>query len=115
MYTVFAGNTSEKCERDDVFEVCERLRALGPLSIHDGTGFILVDGVKNTPSTHPAAPVSAPELAPAPEPRTGSSYAGAKQWRVRCSQCEALVINGIATHERGCPNAPRRDGCEDES
>jgi hypothetical protein len=28
-------------------------------------------------------------------------------YRVRCSQCEALVINGIATHERGCPNNPR--------
>lgn len=25
-------------------------------------------------------------------------------WRVRCSQCEALVINGIACHETGCPN-----------
>jgi hypothetical protein len=24
--------------------------------------------------------------------------------RVRCSQCEAMVINGLATHERGCPN-----------
>ncbi len=23
---------------------------------------------------------------------------------VICSQCEALVINGVATHERGCPN-----------
>ena len=23
---------------------------------------------------------------------------------VRCSQCEALVINGVPTHERGCPN-----------
>lgn len=23
---------------------------------------------------------------------------------VRCSQCEALVINGVATHELGCPN-----------
>jgi len=23
---------------------------------------------------------------------------------VRCSQCEALVINGIACHESGCPN-----------
>ena len=22
----------------------------------------------------------------------------------RCSQCEALVINGTACHERGCPN-----------
>lgn len=26
---------------------------------------------------------------------------------VRCSQCEALVINDVPTHERGCPNAPR--------
>jgi len=24
---------------------------------------------------------------------------------VRCSCCEALVINGTPTHERGCPNA----------
>lgn len=23
----------------------------------------------------------------------------------RCSQCEAIVINGVACHERGCPNA----------
>ena len=27
---------------------------------------------------------------------------------VSCSQCDALVINGIATHESGCPNAKRR-------
>lgn len=46
--------------------------------------------------------------------------------RVRCSQCEALVINGVACHEHGCPNqtypcvecgcdgATRRRGlCED--
>ncbi len=28
---------------------------------------------------------------------------------VGCSQCEALVINGLASHELGCPNrvAPR--------
>lgn len=25
-------------------------------------------------------------------------------WKVRCSQCQALVINGVPTHERGCPN-----------
>lgn len=25
-------------------------------------------------------------------------------FRVRCSQCEALVINGTPTHETGCPN-----------
>jgi hypothetical protein len=30
-----------------------------------------------------------------------------RQWRVRCSQCEALVINGIPTHEHGCRNTPR--------
>jgi|HubBroStandDraft_4_1064222.scaffolds.fasta_scaffold132054_1 hypothetical protein len=38
-----------------------------------------------------------------------SYYAGAKQWRVRCSCCEALVINGMATHERGCPNVVREE------
>lgn len=26
---------------------------------------------------------------------------------VRCSGCEALVINGVATHERGCPQQTR--------
>ena len=25
-------------------------------------------------------------------------------FRVGCSQCEALVINGVACHETGCPN-----------
>lgn len=25
---------------------------------------------------------------------------------VSCSQCEALVINGVACHERGCCNQP---------
>jgi hypothetical protein len=28
-----------------------------------------------------------------------------KQYSVRCSQCDALAINGVPTHERGCPNA----------
>jgi hypothetical protein len=35
---------------------------------------------------------------------------------VRCSQCEALVISGVACHETGCPNARPYDcfdcGCE---
>ena len=26
---------------------------------------------------------------------------------VGCSQCEALVINGVACHEGGCPNKTR--------
>lgn len=26
------------------------------------------------------------------------------QRRVACSQCQALVINNVPTHERGCPN-----------
>lgn len=34
-----------------------------------------------------------------------NSYIKGKAVRVRCGGCEALVINGIATHERGCPNA----------
>lgn len=24
---------------------------------------------------------------------------------IRCSQCEALVVNNVPTHESGCPNA----------
>jgi hypothetical protein len=28
-------------------------------------------------------------------------------YHVKCSQCEALCINGTATHETGCPNARR--------
>jgi hypothetical protein len=28
--------------------------------------------------------------------------------RVRCSQCEALVISGFPTHETGCPNGRQR-------
>ena len=26
------------------------------------------------------------------------------RWSVRCSRCEATVINGVACHEYGCPN-----------
>lgn len=32
-----------------------------------------------------------------------------KKWRVNCSQCEVLVINGYATHETGCPNQRRTE------
>jgi hypothetical protein len=28
-----------------------------------------------------------------------------KHYRIGCSQCQALAVNGTATHERGCPNA----------
>ena len=28
--------------------------------------------------------------------------------RARCSQCEALVIQGVACHEKGCPNTRQR-------
>lgn len=27
-----------------------------------------------------------------------------RAWEVRCSQCAAASINGIACHETGCPN-----------
>lgn len=33
-----------------------------------------------------------------------------KHYRVRCSQCQSLVINGVPTHETGCPNATK--GCK---
>lgn len=37
-------------------------------------------------------------------------------WSVKCSQCEALVVNGVATHENRCPNAPRMQSrhCQEE-
>jgi len=32
-----------------------------------------------------------------------------------CSQCEALAINGMATHEQGCPNARHKcKGCNEQ-
>jgi len=31
-----------------------------------------------------------------------------RSYRIRCSQCEAMCINGIPCHERGCPNWKRR-------
>jgi hypothetical protein len=36
------------------------------------------------------------------------------QFRIRCSQCEALVINGTPTHEHGCPNARQRERDDDD-
>jgi hypothetical protein len=30
---------------------------------------------------------------------------GRGAYRVACSQCEALVVNGVPTHESGCPRA----------
>ena len=40
-----------------------------------------------------------------------------KRYRIRCSQCQACAINGVACHETGCPNQLRqsrdnRDGYE---
>lgn len=35
-----------------------------------------------------------------------------KQYRVRCDCCEALVVNGVATHETGCDAAMHEcNGC----
>lgn len=44
-----------------------------------------------------------------------NSYETENGVRVACSQCDALTINGHATHETGCPNqpVPCRE-CEDE-
>jgi len=27
-----------------------------------------------------------------------------RNFNIRCSQCQSLVINGIPCHEQGCPN-----------
>ena len=35
--------------------------------------------------------------------------------RVRCSQCEACVINGLPAHEHGCPNIVRDDDFDDDN
>lgn len=35
--------------------------------------------------------------------------------RVKCSQCDALVINGLACHETGCPNGRIRNDRDDDS
>lgn len=32
-----------------------------------------------------------------------------RRWRVKCSQCEAMTINGIPVHERTCPNEHREE------
>lgn len=31
-----------------------------------------------------------------------------KMARIRCNQCEALMINGVFCHETGCPNTKAR-------
>jgi hypothetical protein len=42
-----------------------------------------------------------------------STHDGRKQWRVCCSQCAALVINGVPAHEHGCPNRTHAcKGCD---
>lgn len=33
-----------------------------------------------------------------------TDYVSSRFARPRCSQCEVLVINGVACHETGCPN-----------
>ncbi len=40
------------------------------------------------------------------------TYRSGKYLHPRCSQCDTLVINGVACHETGCPNAMREcQGC----
>lgn len=34
---------------------------------------------------------------------TSSHIPFTKQYKVRCTECEALVINGTPCHETGCP------------
>jgi hypothetical protein len=35
-----------------------------------------------------------------------------KEYRIGCTQCEALVINGVPYHEHGCPNERRELSCK---
>jgi hypothetical protein len=34
-------------------------------------------------------------------------------YAVRCSQCEAMTINGTPCHEGGCPNRPKNIDVEE--
>jgi len=36
------------------------------------------------------------------------------RYRPRCSQCEVVVINGMACHETGCPNQQRNTRQDDD-
>ena len=38
-----------------------------------------------------------------------------KSVQVGCSQCSALVINGLACHETGCPNSKSDEVNEEEN
>jgi hypothetical protein len=43
-----------------------------------------------------------------------SSYISGQGVRVGCSQCQALCINGTATHETGCSNVVHEcQGCSE--
>lgn len=35
---------------------------------------------------------------------------GETYYRPRCSQCQVLVIQGVACHETGCPNSKKTHG-----
>lgn len=43
-----------------------------------------------------------------------SYYLAGGKFKVWCSKCDALVINGVACHETGCPNIPRDYSLEEE-
>lgn len=39
---------------------------------------------------------------------------GVRKFHVECTQCQAVVINNIAVHEHGCPNARKAARIEQE-
>lgn len=46
---------------------------------------------------------------------TDGEPSGEYSIRIRCSQCEALVINGVPCHETGCPNTVRETDIDEDS
>lgn len=45
--------------------------------------------------------------------RSANTFGRENLLSVACSQCESMVINGVPTHERGCPNTKHEcAGCE---
>ena len=45
----------------------------------------------------------------------GTTKARAGRFIIRCSQCSATIINGLACHEAGCPNEKYEcQGCNEQ-
>jgi hypothetical protein len=79
MFTIMAGNTSEKCGPEAMLETCDRLALLGPLTIFEGERCILKDGKPPSCNVAPAADVQLAVVAQAPAPVYSEGFGEGKQ------------------------------------